>query len=445
MYIGAMAAMFPSFAVSQSVDVESRPNVILILADDMGVETVNAYGGEYATPNIDQLAREGMLFENAHATPLCTPSRTRLMTGIENAKNYKAFGYLDPRERTIAHMFKDAGYETGIVGKWQLSGNGFDGRVGITPKQAGFDEALLWQLESDATRGSRYWGPTLWENGSLRTHEWGFGPDLMNQFAIDFVKKSREKPFFLYYPMVLPHSPFVPTPETMHADGQKERFAGMIAYIDQLVGKLLIELEGQGQAKNTVVIFTGDNGTENTITSYRNGVVRVQGGKGEPILRGTHVPLIVRWPDRVEPGSIAEGLVDFTDFFPTLAELSGSQIADDKLDGFSQVPVMAGQTQEVRDSIFMHYAPVWMFKPARFVFDKNWKLYGDGKFVALDPKSGTELEIAVPEGAALKRQREFQKILDNAGDGPLDPVRFPMCVGKPSVRPGVSPEIGGCR
>lgn len=443
-YIGAVAALFPALAISQTVDVESRPNIILILADDMGVETVNAYGGEYATPNLDQLAREGMRFENAHATPICTPSRTRLMTGRENAKNYKAFGYLDPRERTIGNMFKEAGYETGIVGKWQLSGNGFDGRVGITPEQAGFDQALLWQLEAHAMRGSRYWGPTLWKNGSMQAHEGGFGPDLLNDYAIDFVSKKRNSPFFLYYPMVLPHSPFVPTPVTMHAEGEKERFSGMINYVDQLVGKLLDELENQGLAENTVVIFTGDNGTEHTITSYRYGVVEVKGGKGEPILRGTHVPLIVRWPGRVDPGSVAEGLVDFTDFFPTLADMSGAKFTDNKLDGVSQVPVLTGKAKEARDWIFMHYAPGWMFTPARFVFDKNWKLYGDGKFFALDAKRGREVELANPEGEALKRRQDFQKILDNVGDGPLDPTRFPMCAGKKSVKSGVPPEVAGC-
>lgn len=186
-----------------------QPNVIIILADDLGVDGVGAYGSEIATPNIDALASAGVTFDHAFATPLCTPTRVRMMTGRESAKNYKAFGYLDPGEGTFAQAFSRAGYATGIVGKWQLSGNGYDGLAGADPQQAGFANSYLWQQTSQ-TKGSRYWGPNLTSNGKTQLSEWGFGPDFQNRWAVDFIRANKDRPFLLYYPIVLPHSPFVP-------------------------------------------------------------------------------------------------------------------------------------------------------------------------------------------------------------------------------------------
>lgn len=424
---------------------DTRPNIILILADDLGVEAINSYGGEYHTPRIDQLAREGMRFENAHATPLCSPTRTRLMTGLENHRNYEAFGHLAPGQRTFGNMLKEAGYVTGIVGKWQLSGNGYDGRVGITPAQAGFDESHLWQLKSLDPKGSRYWGPTRVINGKTKIIEENFGPDYDSEFALDFVERHKDQPFFLYYPMVLVHNPFVATPTSMDVQGSKQRFAGMMSYMDLLVGRLLDKLKAAGLDDNTVVIFTGDNGTNRQITSVRNGFA-VRGGKGQPTVSGTHVPLIVRAPGLVPAGKVADGLVDFTDFFPTFAELAKVSLQPGAVDGVSQMPVLLGKKTSVRDSIFMHYAPVWQFPPSRFVFDARWKLYGDGRFVEMDSMAGVETEITPDKlkGEAAKRHAQFTRILRDTKDGPLNPDRYPMCVGRESRDPKLPAIQAGC-
>lgn len=302
-----------------------RPNIILILADDLGVEGLNSYGGEYHTPNLDRLASEGVRFENAHATPLCTTSRTRIMTGQENHRNYEAFAYLAPNQVTFAHVLKQAGYATGIVGKWQLSGNGFDGRTGATPEQAGFDESQLWQRYPLDARGSRYWGPTRVINGRTVIREEGFGPDNDLDFAFDFIERHKERPFFLYFPMTLVHDPFVPTPATLDAAGDKDRWSGMISYMDRQVGQLLDRLKALGIDENTVVIFTGDNGTNRRITSVRQGFP-IAGGKGLPTVNGTHVPLIVRAPHSVPAGKVTEALFDLTDVLPTLADLAGAKL-----------------------------------------------------------------------------------------------------------------------
>ena len=447
---GAFAAP-PAFAQQREAPVaaapraDKRPNIILILADDMGVETVNAYGGEYFTPNIDRMAREGMRFDNAHATPLCSPSRTRLMTGLENHRNYEAFAYLAPGQVTFGNMLKDAGYATAMVGKWQLSGNGFDGRKGITPQQAGFEESALWQLKPLDAKGSRYWGPTRVTDGKTRIDEEGFGPDRDQAYALDFIERHKDRPFLLYYSMVLVHDPFVPTPASLSSKGEKDRFAGMMTYMDMQVGALLARLKELGLDENTIVIFTADNGTNRRITSTRNGV-EVRGGKGLPALTGTHVPMIVRAPGRVAAGSTSPALFDFLDFVPTFAEFAGVTLKPGTVDGVSQAPVIAGKAARARDSIFIHSDPRWLARPARFVFDATHKLYGDGRFVALDPATGVETEIPATRMTAADRARRaaFDKILRETPDVPFSKDRFPMCVGRPSRDPVLPAIEAGC-
>ncbi len=420
-----------------------RPNVIFILADDIGVEGFNTYGGEYYTPNIDRLAWEGTRFANAHAMPLCSPSRTRLMTGMENHRNYEAFGYLAPGQTTFGNVMKSAGYATGIVGKWQLMGNGFDGRVGITPEAAGFDESYLWQLKALDAKGSRYWGPTRATNGHNRITEEGFGPDFDSRYALDFISRHKAEPFFLYYPMVLVHSPFVPTPDSMNAQGPKARFAAMVTYMDGLVGQLMARLKAEGLDRNTVVIFSGDNGTNRAITSTRDGY-QIRGGKGTPTVNGTHVPMIVWAPGKVPANVTRDGLFDFADLMPTIADIGGAKVPAG-IDGVDQMPVVLGQKPAARDWIFEHYAPVWVFNPARYVFDTKYKLYGDGKFVAIDQAAGTETEIAKPTGEAAARKAALQKVLDGMHDGALNPERFPWCKGEPSLDPARPAVVAGCK
>jgi len=449
----ALAATLPMAVVAQTAPMAKtsaqmaqprRPNVILILADDVGVEAFHSYGGEYATPNISRLASEGVTFDRAFSTPLCSPSRTRIMTARENAKNYAAFGYLDPRERTFGNLFRDAGYATGIVGKWQLSGNGFDGRVGITPQAAGFDESLLWQLQAGTQKGSRYWGPTLWRNGRPIIAEEGFGPDDMSDYALSFIEKNKDRPFFLYYPLVLVHDPFVPTPDTLQAKGAKPRFGGMMAYMDKLVGQLTDKLRALGLDDDTLIVFTADNGTNRQITSSRNGVA-VSGGKGAPTLTGTHVPMVLRWPGHIAAGTRSAELFDFLDVMPTIAAAAGLP-APTGIDGVSQWKVATGKAKRARETIFQHYAPQWVFAPARFVFDDSRKLYGDGRYVALDYDRDVETEFApaAMTDAERRHRARLQAVLDAQNDGPLDPVRFPWCKDKPPATAGGDPLMVGC-
>lgn len=437
------AAVQAAPAAAPAAAPQRQPNVIIILADDLGVDGVSAYGSEIATPNIDALARSGVTFDNAFSTPLCTPTRVRMMTGRESARNYKAFGFLDPAEHTFAQTFSQAGYATGIVGKWQLSGNGYDGLEGAGPQQVGFAQSNLWQ-QSVAAKGSRYWGPTITVNGKTQLSEWGFGPDFQNRWAIDFIRTNKDRPFLLYYPIVLPHSPFVPTPDQPAADGTKGRFVAMVQYLDKLVGTIRSEVEQQGLGQDTIILFAGDNGTARAVTLTRNGQPTT-GGKGLPTLSGTHVPMILSWAGRLPTGARRDGLFDIMDVYPTLAAAAGIKVGDG-LDGVNQLPVAEGKAAKVRDWVFMHYAPVWIQEPARFAFEAKWKLYGDGRLVALDPAHN--IETAVPadqvKGEARKARDRLARVLASRGDGPLDPNRWPMCAGKPSKDLAQPATVAGC-
>ncbi|MEZ6092456.1 MAG: sulfatase-like hydrolase/transferase [Pirellulaceae bacterium] len=354
---------------------QQPPNIVLIMADDVGWECFGCYGGEdYPTPNIDALAASGVRFAHCYSQPLCTPSRVQIMTGKYNFRNYTHFGYLDPSQRTFGQMMKSAGYRTAIAGKWQLNGlshraEGHDDRS--RPIQAGFDEYCLWQLTipRGGDQGSeRFWSPALECNGKVLSKEMNFGrygPDIMSDFVCDFIDRNREHPFFVYYPTVLVHDPFVPTPETIGNASRghdanrsprgkaqrRENFAAMVGYLDKIVGKIVAKLAQVEQLDNTIVIFTSDNGTNVAISSRWNGQ-SIQGGKGTTTDMGTHVPLIASWKGISPEGVVSTDLIDFSDVYPTLAEAAGIPMpASDTIDGRSFLPQIQG-SREIRDHGF---------------------------------------------------------------------------------------------
>ena len=398
-----------------------RPNIILILADDLGIENLGIYGGEsYQTPNLDQLANDGLRFENAHSSPLCTPSRVKIMTGKYNFRNYQDFMVLPKGETTFGHALRDAGYRTMIAGKWQLHDSGFESEAGMMPEESGFEDHRLWQVTREE-RGSRYWGPTLVTNGKAKTYpEDQFGPDLINRFVLDYIEQqqAQQQPFFIYYPMLLPHDPFVSTPDHPRAESNEEKFAAMMAYMDKLVGQVRTQLDTLGIAENTIVMFIGDNGTTYRLNSVRNGQT-IQGGKGKTTDNGTHVPFITWWKGKIEAGRIDHSLIDLNDFFPTLLDLAGiSDHADYSLDGMSLIPVLYNEQTLDRSSVFIHYDPkTILFKSARYAFDAEWKLYDDGRFyhTASDPEESQNLSQQPLDNRMKQAKAKLQRHLDTAG------------------------------
>jgi len=376
------------------------------MADDMGYECVSSNGGgPYKTPRLDALARGGIRFEHCHSQPICTPSRVQIMTGIYNNRNYLRFGLLDPKAITFGHVLKKAGYATCIVGKWQLSG-GLE-----APKKFGFDEYCLWQL---SRRPGRYANPGLEINGKLVDYNQGeYGPDIVSDYLCDFMERNKDRPFFAYYPMILPHWPFEPTPDSpdydktaKSRDGARnpKYFPGMVHHVDKIVGKIDDKLRQLGIRENTVLIFTGDNGTYTGITSKLNGKP-YPGGKGSTRDNGTHVPLIVSWPGTASAGKVSEALIDFSDIFPTLVELTGAKSpADIKLDGHSFAPLLRGETFKGRDYIYCWYSRNGnRGKEIQLTRDRRYKLYATGQFydVANDIKEQQPLDVK-----SLSRRQE---------------------------------------
>ena len=359
------------------------PNVVIILADDIGVETVSAYGGEYATPNIDSIGENGVRFDAAHATPICTPSRVRMLTGRFNYVNYQDFAVLPQGEKTLAHHFRNAGYRTLVSGKWQLAGTkDADDPLGTNPGDAGFDEHLVWYMQRK-DKGSRFWGPKMFDGGVEHQYpETDYGPTVINDRVVDFIGRDDEKPFFVFYSMVLAHKPWVTTPITPDAEGNKERFAGMMGYMDLMVGRVLQTLRDNGLEENTLVFFIGDNGTHPDITTLRNGVP-VRGGKWYTHDAATHVPFLVQWPGTVTQGRPSSQLTEVLDVLPTALEAVGLEIPD-SADGYSLGPVLSGDGASGREWIFMKFDPHADYDESlstrsRFIFDHDWKLYGDGR------------------------------------------------------------------
>lgn len=401
--------------VASSLRAESptdRPNVVLILVDDFGYECVAANGGtSYRTPQLDKLAASGVRFEHCYVQPLCTPTRTQVMTGIYNVRNYDDFGEIDPNVVTFAHLFRQAGYKTGIAGKWQL------GRQPDLPQKLGFDEHCLWQ---HTRRPSRYKNPGLEIDGKEVDFTNGeYGPDIVNAWAREFVERHRNEPFLLYYPMMLTHGPFEPTPDSPdYANGKGEKaggkkqpkenrnFAYMVEYADKLIGKLVTRLEELKLRENTLVIVVGDNGTGVGIRS-RLGDHFADGGKGEMTKAGMRVPLIVNWPGRIAGGKVNANLIDSTDFLPTICAAAGIEVpASLNIDGHSFWPQLVGGDGKPRDWYYCWYAPRREFK-GEFAANHHLKLYRDGRIfdVQRDPEETQPLkaeELSPQDAAALE-------------------------------------------
>lgn len=394
-----------------------RPNVVLIMVDDFGYECVSANGSETCqTPNVDRLAASGMRFENCHVQPLCTPTRVQLMTGRFNIRNYLQFGTLIRSETTFGNLFQKAGYKTAICGKWQL------GREADAPQHFGFDESYLWQ---HTRRPPRYANPGLEQNSRELDFSHGeYGPELVNNFALDFIERNKEQPFFLYYPMILTHDPYQPTPDSPDYDpkaiGEKvnqrpRHFPEMTAFMDKMVGRLDDKLKSLGIREKTIVIFLGDNGTGRSFTTRFKGQ-DIKGGKGTTTQFGSHVPLVVSWPGTVKPGQVNANLISSVDFLPTICEVAGIPTPQN-VDGVSFLPQLRGQKGQPRDWLYHWYSPRQNnnLKVTEYAFDHHYKLYRDGRLIdlAADPLEKSPLDQASLNAVATAAKMKLQAVLDS--------------------------------
>ena len=371
--IAAALLATPSIERSTAAD---RPNIVLILADDLGINDLSCYGREdQATPRLDRLAAEGIRFTSAYcAQPICSPSRAAIMTGKHPARlhittflpgraNARSQKLLHPQiqmqlplaEKTLAEYLKEAGYATACIGKWHLGGAGFG------PKEQGFDVVHVGKANTP---------PSATEGGK--------GEYDLTAAAEKFIDEHMDGPFFLYLPHNTPHIPLAAKPELIekHKQSFNPTYAAVMETMDDCVGRILDKLDALKLAENTIVIFTSDNGglhvhefagtpaTHNT--PYR-------AGKGFVYEGGLRVPTIIRWPGKIRPAVLGRPMVN-TDWLPTLLAMAGASVPEG-LDGIDISPELLGRGEPAARTFFWHF-PHYNNqggRPAGAVRDGDWK------------------------------------------------------------------------
>ena len=372
--IASLSALHAAEAPAKTA--AGKPNIVLILADDLGVECLSAYGGtSHQTPNIDRLAKEGMRFTRCFSNPYCSPSRAQLLTGrypfqnglkvVLHSKNQENL-YLKPSQPSFPRQLKQHGYATQIVGKWHVSLE----HKHNTIREFGFDHYQTWSIFDDkGAKTTRYWNPYLLRDDRVIAAEIKdrYGPDVDLEVYLDFIKASAKsrQPFLAFYSTYLPHYPWEPTPDSKDKTyrapnpahkGKPEYFPEMVAYLDKQIGVMLKTLDDLGIADNTIVLFLADNGTDVDLVNTWGDGKRIAGGKGTMTDCGTHVPLLVRWPERIKAGSVCEDLVDLTDFLPTICELTGAKLPEQSIHGRSFAPQLLGKPGKPREWIHIQNA-----------------------------------------------------------------------------------------
>ncbi len=394
-----------------------RPNIVLIMTDDQGCGDLSIAGNTVlTTPAIDRLARQGASFDRFYVSPVCAPTRACLMTGRYNYRTraidtWVGRAMMEPEEVTIAELFRDAGYRTGIFGKWHL-GDCYP----IRPNDQGFQEALvhrgggLAQPSEPLENERRYTDPVLFHNGK-KVHTRGYCTDVYFEAALKFLRQAHagKKPFFAYIPTNAPHAPFHDIPQasyekyrnrdlssvlgtrTQSADRVARIFA-MIDNIDHNVGRLLAGLDELGIAKNTMVVYLHDNGPN---TARYVGAMR--GMKSQVYEGGIRSPLFVRWPARLRAGGVSHHIAAHIDILPTLLDAAGVEPpAALRLDGRSLLPLLTGRETAWPDrTIYIQShrgdAPVRYHNFA--ACGQRWKLLRATGFGRETPPSSTPFEL----------------------------------------------------
>jgi arylsulfatase A len=394
-----------------------KPNIIFILGDDVGIGDIGCTGSDrFTTPHIDALARGGTVFKHAYAEPLCGPSRATILTGRyvfrTGATNQDATGRFTPAAETMMPaVLKQAGYVTSSIGKW--------GQLPLGPKEFGFDDYLKFQGSGAYWKSQGKKGESFELNGQRVTvGEKEYIPDLMHAHLVDFLTRSRDKPFYIYYSMSHVHTEILPTPDG--TPNSKDLYADNIAYMDKLVGKLVAELDRLKLRDNTLLVYFGDNGTsgghsEAATVKGR----RLNGAKGDVLEGGSRVPMVVNWPGVTPAGKISTDLIDSSDFFPTFAALAGAPLPAGKvIDGRNFAPQIRGQAGQPREWVFIQLARKW------YVADQKWKLNEKGELFDLSDAPWTEKPVAASttDAAALAARAKLSAALAqlNPAGGFLD-------------------------
>ena len=396
-----------------------KPNIIYILADDLGIGDVSCYGSDNnKTPIIDKLAKGGIRFTHGYTAPLCGPSRAMILTGRygfrTGAVNQDMVGQIKPEnEVLIPSVLKTAGYTSAMVGKWS--------QFGLTPKDFGFDDYITFQGSGDYWATEKKKSENYIENGvNKKLDTLTYMPDLMHKHLVDFITTNKDKPFFLYYSMVNVHAVIQRTPDSKPGS---DFYDDNIAYMDKLVGKLLSTLDDLKLRENTLIVFMGDNGTASQYASRSSiGGKALSGKKGTMLECGSLVPTIANWPGVVEAGKVNDLLIDSSDILPTFADLAGAKLpTKNVLDGRSFLPQLMGKKGNPREWIFIELGNKWYVREAKWKLNREGELF-DMSNAPFEEKLVTNYAESKEASAAYARLQLALKtlspekgILDNAG------------------------------
>ncbi len=394
----------------------SKPNIIFILADDLGIGNISCYGADnFKTPRIDALAKEGIRFQHFYAQPLCGPSRAQILTGryaFHTGMTGNDSGSRVTGETMLPKILKPAGYTSVCCGKW--------GQLPLQPSDFGFDEYLRFQGSGVYWRDDAAQGPATYViNGKTQVVPKNkYLPDLMHDYLVDFIKRHRDQPFFAYYSLShvhrnVPHLSMRPTPDSKPES--QTLFADNISYMDKLVGQLVDELEQLKLREKTLLIFVGDNGTaggehEGSTIGGKN----ISGHKGDMLEGGSLVPMIANWPGVVPKGKASDDLLDSSDYVPTFAELAGAKLPTNiTFDGRSFASQLHGKKGNPRDWIFVELGKHW------YAREMNWKLNESGELYDMSGAPFEEKLVPADKinGKALSAKERLQAVLSK-----LDPA-----------------------
>ena len=344
------------------LDAEDPPNIVFIFCDDMGYGDIGSFGSSIPTPNIDSIAKEGVRFTHFSASPLCSPSRAGLMTGryctrvgVPNVLSPDSDG-LDLSETTLAEVLKKRGYSTICIGKWHLGDT-----PEYLPTSRGFDEYYGVPYSNDMS-------PVKLMHNTETIEDPADQATLTKRYteeALKFIEKQREKPFFLYMPHTFPHTPLAASEEFLGKSGMG-LYADSIMEIDWSVGEVLKALEKYGLEKNTLVIFTSDNGPANGEGSPGG----LRGRKGSTYEGGVRAPFVARLPGQIPSGLVCSDITATIDMLPTLANLTGAELPSKPLDGTDIWNLFTGKQEQIEREVLLYWEG-WSLTNARL---GKWKM-----------------------------------------------------------------------
>ena len=385
-------------------EIQQKPNIILILSDDVGIGDIGCYGGPYKTPNIDQLAKTGTRFEYSYATPLCGPSRCEVLTGRYpfrtglNSNHSERF-LTSYSEVMLPTIMKKAGYLTACVGKW--------GQIPYGPGEWGFDEYLSFRGSGVYTSAQLSDYQQNWEWKKLQEGE--YLPDIMARFITNFIEKHQKKPFFLYYPMIHIHGPIIATPDSRKDATKGQLYADNIEYMDKLVGNLVADLDRLKMRDNTLIVFSGDNGTAHMGAPAHVNGSQINGMKAQLLEGGSRVPLVVNWPGTTPAGKVNHDLTDFSDFYSTFAKLAGAKLPEGVvIDSHDFSDQIKGGKGIPRDWCYVELNGGSYARDARYKLTNKGELY--------DLKNAPFEEILIPattqDDGAVAARKKLQDVLN---------------------------------